>query len=619
MTQLPSDIPNTRRLYDDYFQFSVTAANVDDDPADELFVGFGDLWVFDDLENDWAELRHEELGSSIVSMCKGDFDGALADSHDEVMVMWNPKEVLHYQVYDGVEPSFAGGGRVLRPTLNDRQRSEVELRQGFCVAADIDRDAAQEVAILGGDAVTWQLMIMDDANTNYRTFDSFRSSFGDRDVMLAAADIDGDGFDELIAEWWLFDGLENLKSSADDTEVTNEELEAPKGVTRTAHQLETAYQMRSGRVAPDYGYPPIANVEQFVAIDGSGRLVYYARNPTKNNEFAWVELRAPDNGNRSGDVLAIGNVDIDSPVVRYTGDHEVLYSNPELLVALAAAPFYADTNQAESSSTSFGRGSAQSVDEESSVGFSVGFSFGYESEDPFGIAKSSFSVSVNAAFDSLAQSGSTVSEFVTYSGGPEDSVVFTVVPFDVYYYEVVSAPDPAEIGNTLSINLPRTPQTLLASSAYFDQFVDDSRKSAPLFATHRVGDPRSYSDIGQRDVLCGGQCFKASKAITIGQGSGSTSVEISKADRKGSGASYTLSTEIASEASLGGVSVGASVGFSYGYSMTTTTEESTVFTGQLGSLEDLTPEKSYSAGIFAHQHLHPTSSKPVLIVDYWVE
>lgn len=608
-------------IFTDYFQYALTAANLDDDPADELVVGFTDLWVFDDLEHDWAELLHEPLASRVVSVCKGDFDGALADPHDEVMVLWNPGDVQHYQVFDGLEPSFGAGGRVLRPTLNNPEKTEAAFRQGFCVAAEVDgRDAAQEIAILSGDIDRWRLMIMDDAGTNYRTFNSFRNTLHEgENSLLTAADIDGDGIDEIVAQEYLFDGLEKLPSSSDTTEVTNDKLEVPEGVTKKPHGLGNSYQMRSGRVAPDYGYPPLPNVEQFVALDRAGRLVYYARNPTMNNQYTWVVLGQADNGVRGSDIIAIGNVDFDSPVVRYTGDHELLYSSPELLVALAAPPFYAGTNQADASSTSFGRGTSQSIDEEKSIGFSVGFSVGYESSDPLGIASSSFSVSVSAAFDSLASSGSTVEEFVTYTGGAEDSVVFTVVPFDVYYYEVISAPDATQVGNTLSINLPRAPQTLLASSAYFDQFVDESRKSAPLFGTHRVGEPRSYSSLEQRDALCGGKCFKASKALAIGQGTGSTTVEISKSERKGTGASYSLSTEIESEASLGGVTVGSSVGFSYGFSMTTTTEESTVFTGELGSLEDLTPDKSYSAGLFAHQHLHPTSTKPVLIVDYWVE
>ena len=35
-------------------------------------------------------------------------------------------------------------------------------------------------------------------------------------------------------------------------------------------------------------------------------------------------------------MLAVGNVDDDSAIVKYTGERELLYSEPELLVALAA-------------------------------------------------------------------------------------------------------------------------------------------------------------------------------------------------------------------------------------------------------------------------------------------
>lgn len=606
----------------DWFQYSVTAANVDDDPADELFVGCGDLFVFDDYAHGMQELNRKPLGSERVTVCHGDFDANVADPTDEVMVMWKGAKdnAAHYQVYDGADSTITKD-RILRPTFNDPARSEHAFHSGFCVAASVDRDPAQEVAIIADDDQDWRVFLMDDANTAFRTFDSFRNSLlYTPNLALAAADIDGDGIDELVAGKQIFDGLENLPpSSSTETLQNGDQLEKPTDVTNTPHGLENAYQVRRGRVAPDFGYPANENAEQFVALDShSGQLVYSARNPTKNNELAWISLGSIER-HVKGDVLAVGNVDFDSPVVRYTGKHEVLYSNPELLVGLAAPPFYAATNQDDSSSTSFGRGDATSVEKETSLGFSVGFSFGYESSDPFGIASSSFKVAVSQAFDAVASEATSVSESVTYTGGPEDSVVFTVVPFDVYYYDVVSPVDPSGTQTPLSVNLPRKPQTLIATSEYFDRFVDEARKSAPLFQTHRVGEPFSYSSVAERDDLCRTGCFESSEAYAIGQGKGSTTVEISESEDKGRGASYSYDVSVESEASVGGVSFGTSVGFSYGYAVNTTISKNMVFVGQIGSLADLTSENSYSVGIFAHQQLHATSNKPILMVDYWVE
>lgn len=606
----PSDMP------DDWFQHSVAAGNVDDDPADELWVGFRNLYVFDDIVHQMAELQREDYDTPYVAVTKGDFDAALADSRDEFLVMYTvfPANEQHFQVFDGLEAQFAAGGRILRPILTDAAKSEIALHQGFAVAGEFDGDdAQQEIAILSGDDHRWRLMIMDDAHVNYRTFDSMIIDMTGDNVMLAAADIDGDGVDEVACDRWIFDHLEALPQSGDRTEQSD--IYQAALIPRIPTGIFT-YQMRGASVTPDYGVPA-RRTRQFVTLEWGGRLLYSARNPTNANQLAWVSL-----GNvsqqRGGDVLAVGNVDDDSAVVKFTGDHELLYSEPELLVAMAAPPFYADSNQPANTYTSFGKGTADSVEHESSVGFSVGFSFGYESSDPLGIAKSSFKVSVNQEFDSFAKSKSTLSEWVTYTTGAEDSVVFSVVPFDVYYYEVISAPDPGEVGKTLSINLPRAPQTLLASAVYFDQFVDETRKSAPLFATHVVGEPLSYSDVDQRDALCRGDCFKSKGTISVGQGTGWTQIDISKADAEGVGTSYKLSTEIASEASLFGVSVGSSVGFSYGYGLELTTEETTIFTGRVGSLKDLTPDTGYDVGLFAHRQAHPASIKPILVVDYWV-
>ncbi len=48
-----------------------------------------------------------------------------------------------------------------------------------------------------------------------------------------------------------------------------------------------------------------------------------------------------------------------------------------------------------------------------------------------------------------------MSQTETWTTSTDDAVVFTVIPFDVYYYKVVSSPDPADINKTVSINVPR--------------------------------------------------------------------------------------------------------------------------------------------------------------------
>jgi hypothetical protein len=103
-----------------------------------------------------------------------------------------------------------------------------------------------------------------------------------------------------------------------------------------------SYQMRSGTsVAPDYGVPQRPNSRQFVGYDWSnGRLVHSARNPTDGNKLAWVSLGTWTANWRAGDVVAVGNVDDDSAVVRFTGEHELLYAEPEMLVAMAPPPFF---------------------------------------------------------------------------------------------------------------------------------------------------------------------------------------------------------------------------------------------------------------------------------------
>ena len=318
-----------------------------------------------------------------------------------------------------------------------------------------------------------------------------------------------------------------------------------------------------------------------------------------------------------GQSLAVANVDKDSQVVHFTGKHELLYADPQIIVAMSAPPFYSGTNQDSSSSTSFGSGDTHSADRTNSVGYSVGFSFGYEESDPLGIQSASFKVSVDQSFDSSATESSSQQQFITYTTGAEDSVVFTVVPFDVYYYTIASAVDPAQVGNKLSINLPRKPQTLLASATFFDENVTGANKASPFF-THRVGDPFSYPTASRKDMLCGTKCFQSSGTIPLGQGTGYTTLQTTYDMATGHGTSYDLSVTVESEFSAGGVTAGVSAGFNYGYEVTETTTETTQFTAQIGSLDKLTPDKAYNVGLFAYK-TSVAGNGNVLAVDYWVE
>ena len=98
-----------------------------------------------------------------------------------------------------------------------------------------------------------------------------------------------------------------------------------------------------------------------------------------------------------------------------------------------------------------------------------------------------------ASMDWTATASASIETTVSYSSGPgEDKVVFSSVPFDVYYYEVISSPDPKAVGETITINLPREPQTFSVSRTFFNDNNGEAMDIDERILPHTIGDPWSY-------------------------------------------------------------------------------------------------------------------------------
>ena len=105
-------------------------------------------------------------------------------------------------------------------------------------------------------------------------------------------------------------------------------------------------------------------------------------------------------GNFYGSTLVLANVDHDSPTLQYQGKHEELFSDPQILAVLAAAPFYTGINS-NNSQTSISFGSGTGVDQQSTIGLRTSTSIGYMSPDFFGEASFSWSLTFGYAMDAI--------------------------------------------------------------------------------------------------------------------------------------------------------------------------------------------------------------------------
>jgi hypothetical protein len=299
---------------------------------------------------------------------------------------------------------------------------------------------------------------------------------------------------------------------------------------------------------------------------------------------------------------------------------------------LAAAPFFSGQNSANSQ-TAISFGSGTGYDAQSTIGVSAGFSIGYSAPSLFGLDEASWKLSFNASLDSISTTDAQISETVTWTAGAEDAVVFQVIPFDVYYYKVISSPDPADLNQPLSINVPRTIETFKVPVALYNQSILDGPTVGPDVLTHTVGVPSSYptanvcaaatgtGSFGSTSFLVDptSWCYAVSSTTHVGVGTGSVGFQIARTTTSSAGSSQNYDVSFETEAGAGGFTVGASVGYHWGYQYTVDATQSYNFAGQVGDLPSAT--HGYDFGLMAHQGmLAGTSvSYPVFSVDYWVE
>jgi hypothetical protein len=348
---------------------------------------------------------------------------------------------------------------------------------------------------------------------------------------------------------------------------------------------------------------------------------------------------APATGMGQGDYdveygtgLALPNVDKDSPIVRYQGQHELLFGTPRVLAVLAAAPYFMGLNEDESMTwIVFGKGTG--INNEATIGISASASIGYESPNLFGLSKFAWKLTVGWGLDFISSNRVQLEENQLWTAGNEDAVVFQVIPFDVYYYKVLSSPDAADLDKPLTINVPRSLTTYKVPVALYNKSIVGGPTIQPSLLTHEVGDPASYPNrnpcasaapggsFGSTSFLVDPNtwCYASSTTSHVGVGSGSVGFEIKRTDSSASGIRNDVNVEFSVEGGVGGFVVGASTGFHWGYEYTVDTSESYSFAGQVGDLPDAT--RGYDFGLAVHRgQLGGLSTNyPVFLVDYWVE
>ncbi|MDR1352467.1 MAG: VCBS repeat-containing protein [Treponema sp.] len=177
--------------------------------------------------------------------------------------------------------------------------------------------------------------------------------------------------------------------------------------------------------------------DDVVFFCGSGNIeIYYYANG------AYTSVQKNIGSNSYSETGCLPNVDKDSFILRDTGNRELLFSDPHVIAVLASAPYYAGINEDGNGGTYFGYTKGSSSGSSNSFDFSVGSSIGFDLEDPFGISGVEVEASMKNSFSWAQSESRDIQESWGWNNVlAQDLVIFTAIPFDVYYYEVLVPPD----------------------------------------------------------------------------------------------------------------------------------------------------------------------------------
>lgn len=640
---------------DDIEQLSVATADVDGDGAAEILLGVGTsttaaLHVLGATGDDWSVVETLPLDvvtatpyTIRVQIASGNLD---YDNARELGVIVNETskngETARFVVFDDANTAYAEleAGSVQAADGVTRVAGVAHLDFG-----DVDGDGLDEI-VLGGlteygrcteSGLEGVLAVLDDVEHDldevtsavFDPWDGFDqcpafAAWRLEYLFVNAFDLDGDGLDEIQANQWVFEDLA--------AGPVLSRLETPS--------LDDAFLLDDADDAgQDLTFDTVSVATGDVTGDGRENLLVYAQyhvgipvfGLSQIPEVGWAQLSEipmqtrANSGDEKGAVLVPTNVDMDGPALVYgQGTHELVFTEPVIVAALAAAPCGDRIGQnLEACSTSFGTGESGSVDASLTVSVKAGVHAGVKTgaSVPFvGEVGAEFKQSVTVTASLSAGLAYTVEKSQVFTAGPlEDAVVFTTIPYDRYTYEIVSHPDPELVGGVVEVSLPREPVILkVERSFYNDNVVGGNVSIGENVFDHTVGDVWTYPSASRKDALLGTYGGLENGPIGVGAGNGSSGLTIDVANEVSLGGTLGIEVERSVEVTGGRVMAGFSVGYGLEASLTVTSGTSTTYSVQVGDISsDRFADNQYSYGIFTY--VQGLEDQEFEVVNFWVE
>ena len=352
-----------------------------------------------------------------------------------------------------------------------------------------------------------------------------------------------------------------------------------------------------------------------------------------------IAIEPPASADDIRPVLIPINVNHDSLAIAFdAGTHSVVFTEPVLIAALAAAPCYDNASlgqNLDACRTAYGTASSTTVALENTLTISAGVIVGFETEISGGVGivskVSGFeaTATIKAHASLITSAAYTYTERVVYETGPiEDTVIFTSIPYDIYTYTIISNPDPALIGDKVVVAMPRSPVTLQVERSFYNANVmHGGPKVDSTVFTHTAGNPPSYPSSSTKDALVAQYsgllpwewAFDIGPE-SVGQGGGSTTQEINISTEKGIGAAVGIEAEFEAKVTAGVVVAGFSVGVSNETSLQIIHGNESTYTGTVANLSSNGfGTNAYSWGLFTYVKDDHTSGQEFEVLNYWVE
>jgi len=602
-----------------YSALSMAAGDVDDDGKDEIALCVGNYFVILDdnlstlLHSSWATndgAANTDLYTFHPSLvAAGDI---MNDGTTAFVVTYGSNTTGYtglYKVFAGSTPAQIATGSI--------SNSASKLNYASVAFGDIDGDGSQDLLFAGLDDGGYCRLLAGEWNGSQNNI-TWSSKRYDVPGMQAAY-----WMDRPVAPLVAFNPNGKGSIARDIVMVWNSIVtyDASAGFTRGYGDLSTIeVPLYANAAAADVN---LDNKEELITISGESdyAFIYSLNISDKFGAPTTIPITRT-----MASTLAVADVLGKSLSLQYVSQ-AVRYANPQIVATLASPPYYAGAT----GNASFGNGGTtlsftndSSEDINNSITVKAGVTFGSDVEVPLlgsdaGAARDT--LTIEAAFTvgfSITETRSVTHAWTTMAG--EDSVLYSCIPYDVYSYKVLSAPNTDSIGDIITIEFPRSPQIITMDRDRFNRLPGNPISVGSSVFGHTLGQPTSYPSKIAMASACSASdtsMYDKSDGVSATSGDNYSSDTISYGSSKATSIGAGVSVTYEAEAVAAGVVFGVSVGLETDTSYTVSTGSSTQISGTVPSISDGDPGFKYGIGMYRFEDA-AVQPNPFLVVTYWV-